>query len=61
MLDSLADCYRGEYSLGHVADTVDVPLRALMEFLQEHRLPYYSDANDANKGLTRISKIRATL
>jgi len=61
VLDSLADYYRGEYSFGHVAEAVDMPLRAVMEFMQKYSLPYYSDASDAQEGLTRISEIRSTL
>ncbi|OFX15474.1 hypothetical protein A3K71_05565 [archaeon RBG_16_50_20] len=61
VLDSLADYYRGDYSLGHVAETVNMPLRAVMEFMQRYRLPYYSDASDTEEGLRRISKIRSTI
>jgi len=61
VLDSLTNYYRGEYSLEHVAKTANMPLRAVMEFIQKHGLPYYSDASDTEEGLRRISEIRSTL
>lgn len=61
VLDTLENYYRGEYSLGYVAEKVNMPLRALMEFMQKYELPYYSDASDAKEGLKRISMIRSTL
>lgn len=61
VLDRLENYYRGEYSLGYVAEKANMPLRALMEFMQKYELPYYSDVSDAEKGLERISKIRSTL
>ncbi len=61
VLDSLGNYYRGECSLGHAAEEVDMPLRAVMESMQKYRLPYYSDASDAKQGLKRISEIRSTL
>lgn len=61
VLDTLENYYRGEYSLGYIAEKVNMPLRALMEFMQKYELPYYSDSSDAKEGLKRISVIRSTL
>lgn len=61
VLDTLENYYRGEYSLGYVTEKVNMPLRALMEFMQKYELPYYSDSSDAKEGLKRISMIRSTL
>jgi predicted DNA-binding protein YlxM (UPF0122 family) len=61
LLDSLAKYYRGDYSLGYMAEKVHMPLRAVMEFMQKHRLPYYSDSTDTEEGLRRITEIRTTL
>jgi len=60
-LDGLTTYYRGESSLGHVAEAVDMPLRAVMEFMQKHKLPYYWDASDSQEGLRRISELRSSL
>ena len=61
VLESLTGYYRGEYSLGYAAETVEMPLRAIVEFMQNHQLPFYSDSADAEEGLRRVSKIRSTL
>ena len=61
LLDSLEDYYRGRGSLVHAAETVNIPARALMDYMQKHKLPYYSDASDAEEGLKRISEIRSAL
>lgn len=61
VLDSLEAYYKGKCSLGSAAETVNMPLRAVMEYMQKHRLPYLSNASDAKEGLRRISEIRSTL
>ena len=61
ILDALDNYYRGEYSLGYAAEKVNIPLRALMEFMQKHELPYLSDSSDAKEGMKKIAKIRETL
>jgi len=61
VLDSLTNYYQGKYSLGHVAETVDMPLRAVIEFMRKYKFPYYSDSSDAEEGLKRISEIRSSL
>ncbi|MDG6908606.1 MAG: hypothetical protein JRN20_22800 [Nitrososphaerota archaeon] len=60
ILDGLEGYYKGEYSLGHMAEMINVPLRAIVEFMQKYKLPYYSDASDAEAGLKKISRIRST-
>ncbi|MDG6907902.1 MAG: hypothetical protein JRN20_19200 [Nitrososphaerota archaeon] len=59
-MDGVEGYYRGEYSLGHMAETVNVPLRTIIEFMQKYKLPYYSDSSDAEAGLKKISRIRST-
>lgn len=60
-LDALENYYRDEYSLGYAAEKINMPLRALMEFMRKYELPYYSDSSDAEEGLKRISMIRSML
>jgi len=61
LVNSLVSYYRGERSLGHAAEPVNMPLRAVMEFMQRYGLPYYWDASDTEVDLRRISKIRSTV
>jgi predicted HTH domain antitoxin len=61
LLDGLEQYYRGQCSLGYAAKTAGIPVRALMDYMQKHKLPYYSDASDAKEGLKRISEIRSTI
>ena len=49
ILDSLKEYYRGKWSLG----------RALMDYMQKHKLPYYSDRSDSEDGLKKVSEIRS--
>lgn len=59
ILESLEKYYRGNCSLGRAAEKADIPTRALMDYMQKHKLPYYSDARDSEVGLKRISEIRS--
>lgn len=61
VLDKLENYYKGKCSLGYVSEQAGVPLRALMDFMQKYKLPYYWDASDAKEGLKKISEIHATL
>jgi len=59
ILEGLEGYYNGEYSLGYTASKLKIPLRALMEFMTKHGLPYYGDEEDGKRGLERISEIRS--
>jgi len=61
ILKGLQSYYKGECSLGYTAKNLKVPLRALMEFMTRHNLPYYWDEEDGRKGLERISQIRSNI
>lgn len=61
ILEGLESYYSDEYSLGYLAEQLRMPLRALMEFMEKHQLPYYSDAEDRKKGLKKVGMIRSTL
>jgi hypothetical protein len=59
ILDSLEEYYRNQGSLGHAAEAADIPTRALIDYMQKHKLPYYSDESDSEAGLKRTSEIRS--
>jgi hypothetical protein len=51
--------YKGECSLGYTADKLDMPIRALMEFMMRNKLPQYWQEEDGKKGLSRLSELRS--
>jgi hypothetical protein len=51
--------YNGKCSLGYIADKLNMPLRALMEFMMRNRLPQYWQKEDGEKGLNRLSELRS--
>lgn len=59
ILQSLVMYYKGECSLGYVANKLDMPLRALMEFMMRNKLPQYWQEEDGKKGLSRLSELRS--
>jgi hypothetical protein len=59
ILDSLKEYYRGKWSLGRAAEAANIPTRALMDYMQKHKLPYYSDRSDSEDGLKKVSEIRS--
>lgn len=61
ILKGLESYYKGECSLGYTAKRLNMPLRALMEFMTRHGLPHYWDEEDKKRGLKRISQIRSTV
>jgi len=61
ILQGLEGYYKGEYSLEYTASRLNMPLRALMEFMTKHGLPHYWEEEDRKRGLKRISEIRSAL
>lgn len=60
ILKGLESYYKGECSLGYVADRLRMPLRALMEFMIKNELPQYWQEEDRIRGLEKLSEIRST-
>jgi hypothetical protein len=52
--------YKGGCSLGYTADKLNMPLRALMEFMMRDKLPQYWQKEDGEKGLSRLSELRSS-
>lgn len=61
ILEGLESYYKGECSLGYVAQKLRIPLRDLMGFTTKQRLPHYWAEEDAKRGLKRISDLRSAL
>jgi len=60
ILDSLEEYYRGDVTIGYIAEKARIPLRAIIEFMRAHRLPYDSSERDREEGLKKISAMRKT-
>jgi len=61
ILRVLVQYYKGECSLGYASEQAKIPLRAMIDFMQKHELPYFWDSRDSGEGLRKISKIRRSL
>jgi hypothetical protein len=49
--------YKGECSLGYIANKLNMPLRALMEFMMRNKLPQYWQKEDGETGLSRLAEL----
>ncbi len=47
--------------MGYAAKTAGVPVRAMMDYIQKHELPYYTGVSDGEEGLRKVSQIRSSL
>lgn len=60
ILDGLQEYYRSDITFGLVAERLNMPIRALIEFMQRYRLPYKGGEEDREKGLAAIGKLSQT-
>ena len=58
VLDGLERYYRSDITFGLLAETVHVPVRGLIEFMQRYKLPYKGGEGDRERGLETLAKIR---
>jgi predicted HTH domain antitoxin len=57
ILQDLVMYYKGECSLGYIAKKLNMPLRALMEFMMRNKLPQYWQKEDGEIGLSRLAEL----
>jgi hypothetical protein len=60
ILDGLEKYYRSDLTFGLLAETLNVPVRGLIEFMQRYKLPYKGGIGDRERGLTVLAEIRKT-
>lgn len=58
ILDGLERYYRSDITFGLLAETIRVPVRSLIEFMQIYKLPYKGGEGDRERGLEALAKVR---
>lgn len=56
----LEEYYRSNMTIGLLAEKLNIPLRALIDFMQKYGLPYKGGAGDKEKGIQRVRKMLET-
>ncbi len=57
IVEGLAEYYEGDMTVGALAERLGIPLRALIDFMQRHALPYKSGDEDRKLGLKIVHQI----
>lgn len=58
ILDGLERYYQSDITFGLLAEMLRMPVRALVEFMQRHKLPYKGGEGDRERGLAALAQIR---